>query len=212
MCVYKASLLWKKQIQEYIAEGMEVSEEEYEMVTLLFADIVGFTAFSESRQPKQVVEMLSKLFTEFDKECDNLNLYKVYTIGDCYVVMSFIDKSNRKPFQEEASDMIRMGFSMIKIIEEIGIEIGYTGLHMRIGIHTGNIFGGVLGTDIVRFDIYGQNVLIANKMESNGEPDCINVSESTHDLVESFSFTFEENKEIELKSINRVVKSYFVKP
>ena len=56
---------------------------------------------------------------------------------------------------------------------------------MRIGIHTGNIFGGVLGTDIVRYDVYGQNVLIANKMESNGEQDCVNISDATYDLLQT---------------------------
>lgn len=62
-----------------------------------------------------------------------------------------------------------MGFKMIDIIEEVKNQINFKDLNMRIGIHTGDIIGGVIGTDIVRYDIYGENVTIANKMESNGE-------------------------------------------
>jgi len=86
---------------------------------------------------------------------------------------------------------------------------------MRIGIHTGNIIGGVIGTDIVRYDIYGPNVLIANKMESNGERGRIMISEATYKLVNnSFpnSFDYEERKEdVTIKSLNDLmIKCYFV--
>lgn len=85
--------------------------------------------------------------------------------------------------------------------------------NMRIGIHTGDIFGGVIGTDLVRFDIYGQDVVIANKMESGGAEGRINVSERTRTLLEAnetCTFTFEENKEIYVKSAGRGFMSYFL--
>jgi class 3 adenylate cyclase len=80
--------------------------------------------------------MLSKLFTSFDKECSRLNLYKVYTIGDCYVVMSFLDKNKRKTPEEEACDVCQLGFKMIDIIARVRKEVNFDGLHMRIGVHT----------------------------------------------------------------------------
>lgn len=80
--------------------------------------------------------MLSKLFTEFDKECNRLNLFKLYTIGDCYVVMGFLDKRNRKSPSEEANDVVQLGISMIKIIKNVRKLIKFDGLDMRIGIHT----------------------------------------------------------------------------
>jgi len=108
--------------------------------------------------------MLSKLFTRFDKLCVKNDIYKVYTIGDCYVALGFIDASARDP-GKEAIKVIKMAVSMIDLVKEVGKEVNFTGLNMRIGIHTGKFIGGIIGTDIVRYDIYGQDVLIANKME-----------------------------------------------
>ena len=88
----------------------------YENVTLLYADIVGFTDFSNKNSSRQVVAMLSNLFTEFDTECNRLSLFKIYTIGDCYVVMGFLDKNNRREPNEEANAVVQMGISMIKTI------------------------------------------------------------------------------------------------
>lgn len=110
--------------------------ETYNDVTILFADICGFTAYSTGKAARQVVEMLSKLFTEFDKECNRLNLFKLYTIGDCYVVMGFVDKRNRKSPAEEANDVVQLGISMIRIIAQVRKMVKFDQLNMRIGIHT----------------------------------------------------------------------------
>lgn len=110
--------------------------ETYSNVTMLFADIVGFTKYSSTKEPRQVIEMLSRLFTGFDKECNRLNLFKVYTIGDCYVVLGFIDKNNRKQAQDEANDVVQLAISMIQIIRKIKKQINFPELNMRIGIHT----------------------------------------------------------------------------
>ena len=91
--------------------------EMYENVTFLYADIVGFTNFSSKHSPREVVNMLSRLFTSFDKECQLLDLFKIYTIGDCYVTMSFTDKNSRKSPQEEALNTVNLGIKMIKIIQ-----------------------------------------------------------------------------------------------
>ena len=108
----------------------------YHNVTLLYADIVGFTAYSAGKTPKEVVNMLSRLFTAFDKDCNSLELYKVYTIGDCYVVMSFLDGNNRIEPEQECADVVELGFSMIEAIAKVRKEVNFDGLHMRIGIHT----------------------------------------------------------------------------
>ena len=79
--------------------------------------------------------MLSSLFTEFDKECNRLSLFKIYTIGDCYVVMSFLDKNKRADIREEANAVTQMGISMIRIINRVRNQLKIN-LNMRIGIHT----------------------------------------------------------------------------
>lgn len=83
--------------------------------------------------------MLSALFTKFDKVCVKYSLYKVYTIGDCYVALSFFDASRRDP-GKEANNMVGMALSMIGIIREVRKEVNFEGLDMRIGLHTVLLF------------------------------------------------------------------------
>lgn len=128
--------------------------------------------------------MLKNLFVDFDKKCQELNVYKLYTIGDCYVAIGMQDLHNRLP-GTEARNVVELGFQMIDIISEVRQRIQFEGLQMRIGIHTGSVIGGVMGTDIVRYDIYGPDVLIANKMESNGKKGFVQVSETTKGILES---------------------------
>lgn len=109
--------------------------DEFDDVTLLFADIAGFTKYSSSVTANQVVFMLRSLFTEFDKCCLRYKVYKVYTIGDCYVVMGFTNAARRNPV-EEAKNVVKMGLSMIEIIRQERDKVGFKDLDMRIGIHT----------------------------------------------------------------------------
>ncbi|CAG9334360.1 unnamed protein product [Blepharisma stoltei] len=180
-------------------------------VTLLYADIVGFTSWSSDKTPHDVVEMLSNLFTRFDRKCVEHNVYKVHTIGDCYVVMGYTGTERRDP-TNECMNVISMAQDMIRIIHQINEECS-SELNMRIGIHTGEVIAGVIGTNIVRYDIYGPDVLLANKMESGGEPGKINISEATMSILErgwegAFTYTF--NKDIIAKAIDRTLKSYFL--
>lgn len=94
-----------------------------------------------------------------------------------------VDAKDRNPALE-ARNTVEMGFEMINIISRVREKIKYKELDMRIGIHTGTIIGGVLGTDIVRYDIYGPDVLIANKMESKGEKGKVQVSDVTKKTLE----------------------------
>jgi phospholipid-translocating ATPase len=181
-------------------------------VTLIYADIVGFTAWSSNKRPEEVVDMLSELFTRFDKMCVELNVYKVHTIGDCYVVMSYTGKAKRD-ITQECLKMVKMAESMIKIIEDINYENG-SELNMRIGIHTGEVIAGIIGTNIIRYDIYGADALIANKMESSGSPGKINVSDVTKSILEKYSqndFVFLFNKQVELPTIHRTHYCYFLR-
>lgn len=178
-------------------------------VTLLYADIVGFTSWSSNKSPNQVVDMLSRLFTRFDKLCVVHKVYKVHTIGDCYVVMGYLESKVRNPV-EECFNVTNMALSMIATIDRINLEVG-SDLQMRIGLHTGEVIAGVIGTNIVRYDIYGPDVLVANKMESCGEAGKINVSEATKNMVSGKgNYQFVYNKEIIFKTIKTAYSSYFL--
>lgn len=109
--------------------------DEFEDVTILFADIAGFTKFSSSVSAQQVVSVLQDLFTEFDKACLENCVYKLYTIGDCYVVIGLIDPEDRN-IGDEALNVVNMGLQMIKIIENVKKRVCFEDINMRIGIHT----------------------------------------------------------------------------
>jgi len=183
-------------------------------VTLLFADIANFTKYSSSVTPEIVVAMLKSLFTEFDKICLAYNLYKVYTIGDCYVVMSLNEGSRPHSISEEVHNVLSMGFAMIDTIKTVRERINFPDLDMRIGVHTGDVIGGIVGTNIVRYDIYGRTVMIANKMESNGKLGRINVSETTKNIIQTNfeeEYEFEEQPQIYVKSIDQNIKNFLIK-
>jgi phospholipid-translocating ATPase len=101
-------------------------------------DIVRFTDYSAGRDPTEVVNMLSELFRKFDDAAKDCNVYKVHTIGDCYVVIGFTGKvaRNERNLREEAKNVVCMGERMIDIIKEIREKVCFPELDMRIGIHT----------------------------------------------------------------------------
>lgn len=185
----------------------------YQSVTLLQAEICGFTKYSSGKEPRQVVEILSRLVNSFDQECNRLKLFKVYTVRDCYVVMGFIDKRHRKQPQEEASDVIQLGLSMLKTMANIKKQYKIDELSLKIGVHTGMIFGGVIGTDIIRFDIYGPDVLILNKLKHGGAENKLCVSQTTRDLLEKLdttSYVFEGHKNIVIRLLDLQLASFLV--
>lgn len=106
-------------------------------VTILFADIAGFTKYSSSVSALEVLSMLRELFTEFDRLCFNYKVYKVYTIGDCYVILGILDIKNRDPVME-LFKVLMVAFDMLEIIKNVKRKINFNELNMRIGIHTVN--------------------------------------------------------------------------
>ena len=185
-----------------------------ENVTLLFADIVGYTSFGNSHEPVEVVGMLMVLFKNFDNATKECNVYKVHTIGDCYVVMGFNGKvsMNERNYYEEAKNVCKMGEQMIKIIRDVRKKVRYEALDMRIGIHTGRVIAGIIGSSVVRYDIFGSDVLIANQMESSGTPGRINISEETKKLLETKDIPYEVkfNKEVNVDSVDKKIKCYLI--
>ena len=189
--IEKNDELLSKLVPVHVLRGLKNDErivEQIDNVTLLYTDMVGFTAFSKNvKRPQEVVQLLSQLFSKFDQLVDSKGVYKVHTIGDCYVVMGYTGKVNKyrrnEQIQvEEAYRVVQVGFEMIEIIRnvrETSEDASLKNLDMRIGIHTGKIVGGIIGTNVVRYDIFGNDVLIANKMESNGVDSQVVISEAT---------------------------------
>ena len=180
-----------------------------EDITILYADICGFTSYSETKEPVQIVKLLSKLFPKFEKRCIKNNCYKVHTIGDCYVALGLkdFDKANHI---EKTENVIRLALSMAKCIKGMRMQAN---LQMRIGIHTGNIIAGIVGTKVVRYDIYGPDNDIANKAESAGSPGKINITEITKAILEDRvpgKYNFQPNKYITHMPTERQLMTYFL--
>ena len=189
----------------------------YPRTTILFADICGFTIWAKKKSPKDVVGMLSRLYSAFDGLTVKHKVYKVHTIGDCYVVLGLNDYlENQRDHCAEGQNVVNMAIDMIREIKTINQEMDNLDIGMRIGIHTGTIVGGFVGQIVVRYDIFGPAVTKANKMESGGMKNQINVSEKTRLLLSSGCpdrFHYIPNgKEMLYEAKSKQLQGYFLDP
>mmetsp|Transcript_9484 Transcript_9484/g.21703 ORF Transcript_9484/g.21703 Transcript_9484/m.21703 type:complete len:1163 (+) Transcript_9484:153-3641(+) len=149
-------------------------------VALLFADIVGFTGMSAQLKSEELVKFLQKLYTTFDKLIESRGIIKVETIGDCYWCCSDVTRVDAK----DCTVMARLALQMHKTIAKMEPPIGPP-LQLRVGVHLGSVIGGVVGTKMPRYHLFGTNVQIASSMESGGIPGKLNASEPFVNMLPS---------------------------
>nr|XP_039269427.1 atrial natriuretic peptide receptor 1-like isoform X1 [Styela clava] len=181
-----------------LKRGDAVPAEAYESVTIFFSDIVGFTQLSATSTPMQVVDMLNDLYTCFDAIIDNFDVYKVETIGDAYMLVSGLPERNGI---RHAAEIARTSLALLSAVNSFKIRHrNGEQIKLRIGIHSGPCCAGVVGLKMPRYCLFGDTVNTASRMESNGLPLLIHVSQSTKNLLDRFgSFHLELRGEIELK-------------
>jgi adenylate cyclase len=148
-------------------------------VTVLFADIVGFTRMSARLPPERIVEVLNDLFCRFDDLAGSLGLEKIKTIGDCYMVAGGLPE----PRTDHAEAVAEMGLAMLAIVAELAERSGEP-LNVRIGIHSGPVVAGVIGKRKFIYDLWGDTVNIASRMESHGVPGTIQLSAASRQLLD----------------------------
>ena len=175
-----------------IAERMKNDErtiaDEFPDSSILFADIVGFTPMAEKLGPANLVNMLNALFSEFDSYSDQLGLEKIKTIGDSYMVAGGVPLSS----QDHCTRIARMALMMQKFVAQQPLYGGKK-IRLRVGLHTGPVIAGVIGKRKFAYDLWGDAVNIAARMESHGLPDKIHVSQSMQERLQGkFSLTYRD--------------------
>ncbi|XP_051958629.1 guanylate cyclase 2G-like [Xyrauchen texanus] len=198
----RADKLLSSMLPKYIAEqlmaGKTVEPRSYDMVTIFFSDIVGFTNMCSISSALQVVTLLNDLYSLFDEIIKLYDVYKVETIGDAYMVASGLPISNGTLHAEEISTMALHFLSDIKRFRIT--HLPNEKLALRIGINSGPVVAGVVGCTMPRYCLFGDTVNTASRMESNSLPLKIHVSQSTADILKKTgNFELEERGNIEIK-------------
>ncbi|MGK7905007.1 MAG: adenylate/guanylate cyclase domain-containing protein [Hormoscilla sp.] len=178
-----------KPIAERLKRQEQTIADDFAEVTVLFADIVGFTKLSSQVTPIELVKLLNRIFSAFDQLADKHGLEKIKTIGDAYMVVGGLPV----PREDHASAIARMALDMQKVIAQFNAEQAQYNSHntqtlkIRIGINTGPVVAGVIGVKKFIYDLWGDTVNIASRMESHGIAGYIQVSEATYEhLKENF--------------------------
>lgn len=178
-------------------------------VTVLFTDFKGFTAMSEQLSPKELVNDLHECFSAFDELMEKYGIEKIKTIGDAYMAAGGLPIPNTS----HARDVVMAALEMAKVVEAgkaKKIAAGQPYFEVRIGVHTGPVVAGIVGVKKFQYDIWGDTVNTASRMESSGAVGRVNVSQTTYEILNSDpQFTFESRGKISAKGKGEI-DMYFV--
>jgi guanylate cyclase len=168
-----------KEIGPILKRGTDVIADHYKSASVLFADIVGFTPLSNEMAPEEVVKLLNEVFMKFDSLVEKYNLEKIRTIGDNYMVAAGVPT----PRSDHAQAIADLGLDMLTYIKNQrsnGNELSF-----RIGINSGPVIAGVIGSQKFHYDVWGDAVNTASRMESHGVADRIQITSATYELIKN---------------------------
>ena len=192
-----------KETANELKEKGRVEAKKFESVTVLFTDFKGFTRYSQNLTPEQLVQSVDYYFSEFDKIIERHGLEKIKTIGDAYMCAGGLPF----PSSDHPKRMVEAAFEIARFIEKTknSEQNGVAHFDIRIGINTGPVVAGVVGTKKFAYDIWGDTVNVASRMESNSEPGRINISEFTYELVKDhFECSFRGEIDVKNKGMMRM--------
>jgi len=190
-------------VAERLKENPEVIADSHKPVTIMFADIVGFTEMSSRSSPEALVKLLNTIFSRFDALVDAAKLEKIKTIGDAYMVVAGLPHAR----DDHAQAIARLALAMVAATDDVARETGEP-LQIRVGVHSGAVVAGVIGQRKFAYDIWGDTVNVAARMESHGEAGRIQISADTAEFLDG-GFVVEPRGEIEVKG-KGMMAAYFL--
>jgi class 3 adenylate cyclase/CHASE3 domain sensor protein len=191
-------------IADRLQRGEKVEAETFPEVTVLFADVVGFTRLAAELGPRSVTNLLNELFEIFDDLAEKYKLEKIKTIGDCYMAVAGVP--DRSP--THAQQMADFSLEALSILKSQNQKLSRN-LQIRIGMHSGTVAAGIIGRKKFAYDLWGDVVNVTNRLEGTAEPMKIHVSESVHARLED-SYIFEDRGEVELRNRGKLRTYYLI--
>lgn len=191
-------------IADRLKQNPKVIADSHKQVTTLFADIVGFTEVASQSSPESLVTLLNRIFSQFDVLVDDLDLEKIKTIGDAYMVVAGLPAAR----PDHAHAIARLALEMLVAAERVSQETGKQ-LQIRVGIHSGPVVAGVIGQKKFAYDLWGDTVNIAARMESHGATGRIQISADTAKLLNDV-FELEPRGTIEIKGKGQMATYYLI--
>lgn len=191
-----ANMLPKGTAEEIISKG-KAAKTKYNFVTVLFSDIQGFTRIAEEMNPEILIDELDRFFFHFDSVVEKYRIEKIKTIGDAYMCAGGIPERNRTNPVEVVLAALEMQQYM-KVMRDNPENSAARFWDIRIGIHTGTVIAGVVGQKKITYDIWGDTVNTASRMESSGEAGKVNISGTTYEFVKEY-FTFDYRGKMPVK-------------
>jgi adenylate cyclase len=179
--------------------------DQFSSASILFADVVDFTPLSEGLAPTELVGMLDRLFSHFDELAERHELEKIKTIGDCYMVAAGVPS----PRPDHARALALMALDMQAAMRSLDGEVGQLGLELRVGINSGPVVAGVIGRKRFLYDLWGDAVNTASRMESHGTKGRIQITRATKELLDD-EFVYEPRGTIPIKGKGEVEVWYLV--
>jgi class 3 adenylate cyclase len=173
--------------------------EAHDDVTVLFADVVDFTPFVERTEPARVVAVLDEIFSAFDRLAERHGLEKIKTIGDAYMIVAGLPEPRADHVEAMAEMALEMQAELGRLCEPLGLD-----LSIRVGMDSGPVIAGVIGRHKFIYDLWGDTVNTASRMESSGLPGRIQVTAATYERLRG-RYRFEERGEIEVKGKGRLM-------
>jgi class 3 adenylate cyclase len=182
-----------KEIAPRLKNGNKTIADRYGAASILFADIVDFTPISMHMSAEDMVALLNQIFTHFDSLVDKYDLEKIRTIGDSYMVASGLPR----PREDHAQALASLALDMTEFVNTLPARNG-DDVNIRVGINSGSVVAGVIGKRKFQYDVWGDMVNTASRMESHGTPGRIQVTDRTYALLKD-AFDFEQRGCIDIK-------------